>query len=183
MSPKIVDKESKKRQIALIALDVFAEKGFDGASVKDIAEKAKIAKGSIYDYFRSKNDLILYSLSTWINMIGEEGYKKLGAVKDPARRLSFILQGWVDEFLRDKRMIKLSNAIFQLIMSDRLTIKQKKNFYRSTVDPQKEMLIEIFKEGVEMGIFKKSILKFYFILTNNNPIFYIIWISTSTSFD
>lgn len=59
MSPIIVDKEEKKREILQAALDVFSKRGFDNTSVSDIAEKADIGKGTIYDYFKSKDDLFL----------------------------------------------------------------------------------------------------------------------------
>ncbi|MBA7526321.1 HTH-type transcriptional regulator BetI [subsurface metagenome] len=159
MSPKIVDKEKRKREIVFIALDVFAEKGFDGASIRDISEKANMAKGSVYDYFESKNDLILYALKVWINLIKEKGNRRTQKITDPVKRLKLMLTGLVDDFLLDKRMIKLSNAIYQLLMSEKVSLKQRKNFYRATIGPGKESLVKIFEDGVRKGIFKESLLK------------------------
>lgn len=50
--------ESKKRLILKVANEVFAEKGFQQATISQIAQKAKIAEGSIYDYFKNKEDLL-----------------------------------------------------------------------------------------------------------------------------
>ena len=50
--------ESKKRLILQVANEVFAEKGFQEATISQIAQKAKIAEGSIYDYFKNKEDLL-----------------------------------------------------------------------------------------------------------------------------
>ncbi len=47
----------RRRQIMEAALPVFAEKGFKGATNKDIGEQAGIAPGLIYHYFKSKEDL------------------------------------------------------------------------------------------------------------------------------
>jgi AcrR family transcriptional regulator len=47
----------RRRQIMEAALPVFAEKGFKGATNRDIAERAAIAPGLIYHYFASKEDL------------------------------------------------------------------------------------------------------------------------------
>lgn len=159
MTPKIVDREKRKNEIAFIAMDLFAEKGFDGASISDIAGKARIAKGSIYDYFRSKDELILYALSAWINLVGEEGDKRSKKIKDPVKRLRSMLTGWVEDFLMDKRMMKLSNAIFQLLMSDKVSLKQRRNFYNATICSSREYLMDIFKDGVEKGVFRDSLLK------------------------
>ncbi len=58
MSPKIVDKEQKRRSIVYAALKVFANKGYKATRTIDIAEAAGIGKGTIYEYFRSKEELI-----------------------------------------------------------------------------------------------------------------------------
>ncbi len=52
-----VDRNRKREHILRAALSVFAEKGYDGATVSDIAERASVAKGLVYDYFESKEDL------------------------------------------------------------------------------------------------------------------------------
>jgi len=51
--------ESKKRLILKVATEVFAEKGFNETTISQIAQKAKIAEGSIYHYFATKEDLLL----------------------------------------------------------------------------------------------------------------------------
>jgi AcrR family transcriptional regulator len=57
MSPKIVDKELKRQELVQAAVEVFATKGFRGASMEDIAVRANIGKGTIYEYFRTKEEL------------------------------------------------------------------------------------------------------------------------------
>lgn len=57
MSPKIIDKEEKKLKIIKAAINVFAKKGFGSTRMDDIAKKANIGKGTIYEYFRKKEDL------------------------------------------------------------------------------------------------------------------------------
>jgi AcrR family transcriptional regulator len=52
--------ESKRRgQIISAARQVFSSKGYDGATVEEIAETAGVSKGLIYNYFRSKEDILL----------------------------------------------------------------------------------------------------------------------------
>ena len=59
MSPKLVDKEQRKQEIALVALDLFAEKGIEAASISEVAKAAGIGKGTVYEYFASKEELIV----------------------------------------------------------------------------------------------------------------------------
>ncbi len=50
--------EERRLQILSTALTVFAEKGFAGASIKDIAQAAGISQGLMYHYFAGKEDLL-----------------------------------------------------------------------------------------------------------------------------
>lgn len=67
--PKIVDKPKRRREIALRAMKIFAEKGFDRTSVREISEACGMAKGSLYDYFSDKEDVLAEvvsaSLEAW----------------------------------------------------------------------------------------------------------------------
>lgn len=63
MSPRTIEQyeqiRSEKRTIIMnAAIEVFAEKSFQGASVSMIAQKAGISKGLLYNYFKSKEELL-----------------------------------------------------------------------------------------------------------------------------
>lgn len=65
MSPK---DEDRRQQILDAAQKVFAAKGFDGASIKDLAKAAKISPGLLYWYFKDKTDLLVSLLTERIEM-------------------------------------------------------------------------------------------------------------------
>src|SRR5215470_15028125 len=50
--------EQRRLQLIDTALAVFADKGVDGATVKDLSEAAGVAQGLLYHYFRSKDELL-----------------------------------------------------------------------------------------------------------------------------
>jgi AcrR family transcriptional regulator len=52
--------DDKRRLIEQIAVDEFAEHGFEGASISRMVSSAGIAKGSFYQYFEDKNDLFMH---------------------------------------------------------------------------------------------------------------------------
>jgi AcrR family transcriptional regulator len=68
--------EAKRARIAEAAIDEFAEKGYTGASISRIVAKAKIAKGSFYQYFDGKIVLFKWLLYDW------GGQRKLATIKD-----------------------------------------------------------------------------------------------------
>src|SRR6058998_2074295 len=51
---------TRRTQILAAAALVFARKGFDRATVTEIARAAGLAEGSIYNYFRSKGELLVH---------------------------------------------------------------------------------------------------------------------------
>jgi AcrR family transcriptional regulator len=50
--------EVRRAQLLASALDVFAAKGLDGATVKDLSDAAGVAQGLLYHYFRSKEEML-----------------------------------------------------------------------------------------------------------------------------
>ncbi len=56
--PKIVNKLQKRQDIALSSTELFIEKGFYKLTVSEVAKNAKVAKGTIYEYFESKEDIV-----------------------------------------------------------------------------------------------------------------------------
>ena len=62
-------RKSSKGKIMSVALKLFAEKGYHASSISQIAAKAKVSKGLMYNYFSSKEDLL--------DEIIEEGFTAL----------------------------------------------------------------------------------------------------------
>ena len=78
MSPKVVDKESRRKEIALSSLDLIHEVGIKKLTVAQVAKTAGIGKGTIYEYFENKDDIVFEI----INMHIDEHHKQfLEAVK------------------------------------------------------------------------------------------------------
>ena len=54
---KFVNKQEKKQHVLDAALSLFTEKGYNAVTTREIAEKAGISKGGLYDYFENKEVL------------------------------------------------------------------------------------------------------------------------------
>ncbi len=61
--------DEKKQRILSVALEEFASRGFSGANTNDIARKAGISIGSLYKYFRTKEDFFLTVVSSGIRQL------------------------------------------------------------------------------------------------------------------
>lgn len=64
-------REEKKSLIMRVALELFATNGFHGTTISNIASEAGISKGLIYNYFRSKEELIKEIIYSGLDNIGK----------------------------------------------------------------------------------------------------------------
>lgn len=100
MTPIVVDKELKRQHIMGSALNVFLRKGYQNTKIKDIAEEAGIGKGTIYEYFDSKEDLGV-KLYEWVNIIAEaQMIDELSTIDDPLERLRIYVLYIMDTHVR-----------------------------------------------------------------------------------
>ncbi len=67
-----MQKKTKKEKILATAAKIFGEKGYDGASLDEIAIKAKVAKGTIFYYFKNKEELFLSLIERGLNLLTEK---------------------------------------------------------------------------------------------------------------
>jgi len=73
---KDVLSEFRKSELLNAARAVFGKKGFHDASIEEIAEMAEVAKGTVYLYYKSKNDLYLEALRFGIGSLVHELKKR-----------------------------------------------------------------------------------------------------------
>src|SRR6266498_4867338 len=77
----------KRDAILRAAIDVFAESGYFNAQVADVARAAGVAAGTVYLYFRSKDDLLASIFERSMRDAIAEGRAMAGEVRDPRERL------------------------------------------------------------------------------------------------
>ena len=79
-------REKTRENILNSALKLFAEKGFNGTSINDIANAANISKGLAYNYFESKQKLI-EAIFEELMKEGEKFIEIMDTVDDPYEKL------------------------------------------------------------------------------------------------
>src|SRR5574339_347373 len=77
----------KRDALLRAAIDVFAERGFFNAQVADVASAADVAAGTVYLYFRSKDDLLVSIFEKTMASAIAEGRAALAGIDDPVERL------------------------------------------------------------------------------------------------
>ena len=100
------------------ALELFAERGFKGTSISDIAKAAGVSKGLAYNYFKSKNDLMLAVFGLLEEEIGSMliGIEK---IDDPYEKLKMIINMTVKNLKEEEKFWRLyMNFAFQPEVQD-----------------------------------------------------------------
>jgi TetR/AcrR family fatty acid metabolism transcriptional regulator len=87
ISPKPRVLGDKYQRILDAAVSVFAEKGFHSARVSDVAERASVADGTIYLYFRNKEELLMTAIKTAFDAFMSRARTELESLPSPADKL------------------------------------------------------------------------------------------------
>lgn len=82
-----VKTEAKRREIVATAWEVFRSKGFEGASMSDVADRLGGSKATLYRYFSSKEELFAAALEDALKEQSDEAYEKVSREADLRRRL------------------------------------------------------------------------------------------------
>jgi len=89
-NPKLIDR--RRKQIIDGAIQVFTAKGFHSATVREIAEAAGLTMGSLYNYIRSKEDIIYIVYDYITRILREEVIEAIAGLTDPGERLKVALR-------------------------------------------------------------------------------------------
>lgn len=84
-NPELIDR--RRRQIVEGALRVFTAKGFHMATVREIAEASELTMGSLYNYIRSKEDIIYIVYDYITRKLRDEMTKAIADIEDAEERL------------------------------------------------------------------------------------------------
>lgn len=101
-------REERWAELLDVATEVFYQKGYEGASLQEIADRIGILKGSLYYYIQSKEDL-LYEVIKEVHEKGLAVVKALaGAPTEPLERLEDVIKGHVEHTCHNL----ISTAVF-----------------------------------------------------------------------
>ncbi len=153
MAPKIVDRNQKRKRIGSIALKHFARDGFSAASMAQIAKASGVGKGTMYEYFSSKEDLISFSLTLYVDKIEQNVASLIADIPDPKDRLQHYLIEVIKAIKRDPHTMGVLLAIFKKLIMDNHDRKQADlldNMFQSA----RTAICDMIFEGVDKGIFR-----------------------------
>lgn len=99
MAQKLESKE-RLREICRVAARVFYEKGYDGASMQDIAKAVGLTKAGLYHHVGSKDRLLYEIMNYGMDILDETVLQKVKDIADPQEKLRQTIVGHIDLIVR-----------------------------------------------------------------------------------
>jgi len=153
MTPIIVDKEKKRREIIEAAIAVISRTGIHRTKIKDIADEAGVGKGTIYEYFSSKQELFLELSKHFYEQYVMNQKKALDSVTDPEDQLRTLVASTFEQAATWAELIYL----FVDMWSEMDRGSEQDNL-RQMIDgifkQMVKMISEYIREGQRRGVFK-----------------------------
>lgn len=147
------EKLYKRREILLAAQKVFAEKGYEHATVEEIAERAEFSKGALYNYFLHKEEMFLALL--------EEGFEDFERIVQSAFLNTLPVREQFRKFTHEVLNYFDKNPdYFTILIKENLQMKIKLlGEFREKFAHKRQRLVEIMakplKQGMEKGFIRK----------------------------
>ncbi len=156
MAARIVDKENKKQEILQAALEVFSRNGFAKTKMINVATAAGIGKGTVYEYFRSKEEIFAEAFRYMMQRSDALLTEALSRTDDPEEKLRAIIDIWLIQFMEE-------NGDFMGIMMDFWAegIRTKNEQILEIIDLKgiyhqyRQLINDILQEGVQQKVFRK----------------------------
>ena len=141
----------KRTAILDAATAVFARRGFFGAQVADVARAAGVAAGTVYLYFRSKDEILTSIFDRTMQEAIASGKTALADVVDPVDRLRRIARMHLARLGRDRNLA----IVFQVEL--RQTTKFMERFSTTGLREYLSMIQRTIEEGQVRGAFRESL--------------------------
>ena len=149
---KIIDKDEKRCDIALASIALFCEKGIQQTSIDQIAKSAGVAKGTIYLYFKNKEEIV-FTIWDIITQQHEESFKKR-TTENMSTKEKILEYFNFNEFQEkfDKEQILI---LFQHFVSSMLIDKTQlyTAYFESFFQKDYDFISSCLKEGIKKGEF------------------------------
>ncbi|MEJ9114699.1 TetR/AcrR family transcriptional regulator [Bacillus paramobilis] len=117
-------KKELKELIFLKAVQLFQERGYENVTVQDITSACGIAKGTFFNYFPKKENILLFLGDSQIEL-WNESLKAYENVEHPKERIKLVLGDLLDRFTGHGNL--MNHAVFEIIKSNFLVENELKS--------------------------------------------------------
>lgn len=144
------NKSEKYQTILDSAGAVFAEHGFYKATISQIAAKAGVADGTLYLYFKNKDDILYQYISYKTEIVFEKMRAAVEKGKNAEEKLRLLIRCHLEEFQRDKHMAVIFQSEARYLRDIQSQIKDISKMYL-------DLLSDIIEQGQIEGAMRQDL--------------------------
>ena len=146
-----LERVDKRDALIRAAIDTFAARGFFNAQVADVARAAGVAAGTVYLYFRSKDDLLISIFERTMTTAIAEGRQSIAGLSDPVDRLREVARLHLDRLGRDRALA----VVFQVEL--RQSTKFMERFSATQLREYLGIIRDVIADGQERQVFRRDV--------------------------
>jgi len=145
------EKEHRKEEILNAAQKVFFDKDLPAATMDEIAEAAELSKGTLYLYYKSKEDLYLGVMMRGMQVLFTE-YEGLAASLDsPLQKIIKLSDLYIDFFTSNRKFFRMFHFL-QMPQFHKQVSEEMQQYCGTETRRLWDLVIGIMKQGMEAGI-------------------------------
>lgn len=144
-------KNDKYHRILEAAVTVFAKSGFHESTISQIARAAGVADGTIYLYFKNKDDILVHFFNYKTRQVFARFREEVDQAQTAIDKLRNLIRRHLDEFQKDRFMAVLYQAETHRI--NRLAEEQIREMHKMYLD----LIAEIVEQGQVEGAIRRDL--------------------------
>jgi len=143
--------KAKRERILRAAIKIFSQKGFFSSKVSDIARSAGVADGTIYLYFKNKDDLLISLFEEKMAEVVADVRERVASGEGALSRLKIFIENHMSLLIREAGLIEVLQV----------ELRQSNKFMKEYV-PVKfleylDVISEILEQGIREGAFRQEL--------------------------
>ncbi|MCK5293243.1 MAG: TetR/AcrR family transcriptional regulator [Arcobacteraceae bacterium] len=151
----IVDKIQKRKDIALACKELFVQNGIKNLTISQIAQAAGVGKGSLYDYFKNKDDIVFEIVDILMNEHNILKHKKLIEASTLKEKIKVFFQFYYHDEDVELRQLYKEFVSISLCSPKAVMIEH----HTECFDEYYNWLEDIIKDGIKKGEIKPRAIK------------------------
>jgi AcrR family transcriptional regulator len=146
-------REKKKRELRETfyetAMELILKKGFDNVTIEDITQKVSIAKGTFFNYFPTKESILIYFMRRHIDEVKEKIIEDLKLLKTAQKKLEHLFSLLVS-------MVVINEPLVKWVLLESLRMRVYKKEKKEVSGKILKTVVDIIREGQERREIKKT---------------------------
>jgi AcrR family transcriptional regulator len=167
--PLTEEEQAKRRhEIFHQVVDVFVKKGFHETSMHEIAQAASLGKSTLYDYFKTKDEILIYFFEDQLNDLTEEAQKIALQNLSADKRLRQVLEKYLESLQANKNLfLKLIQEAQRLKPAGQKQVQEKRYAHQ-------DLVRALIDEGIREGVFRQvnSLLAARLLISSISTVIY-----------